>query len=130
VHDDGVNGLSAEEPDNSEVGLATVAVERPADDTAVVRVDGEIDMVTAPALESQVVALLGERPRVLVIDLTGVRFFSSAGLAVLALAHRESYEGTELRIVADDVAVLRPMELTGLTEDLTIRASLKAALDG
>jgi anti-anti-sigma factor len=128
VHDVGMNGLSAEEPNNAEVGLATVAVERPADDTAVVRVDGEIDMVTAPALENQVVILLRERPRVLVIDLTGVRFFSSAGLAVLALAHREAEEGTELRVVADDSAVLRPMELTGLTEDLSIHPSLKAAL--
>ena len=125
-----MNGFNAKEPDNAEVGLATVAVERPADDTAVVRVDGEIDMVTAPALENQVVALLRERPRVLVLDLTGVRFFSSAGLAVLALAHRESDEGTELRVVADDAAVLRPIELTGMTEDLSIRSSLKAALEG
>jgi anti-sigma B factor antagonist len=124
-----VSGISAEQPNNSEVGLATVAVERPADDIAVVRVDGEVDMVTAPALESQVVALLGEKPRVLVIDLTGVRFFSSAGLAVLALAHREADEGTELRVVANDSAVLRPLELTGLTEDLVIRPSLKSAMD-
>ena len=126
----GVTGLSAEEPNNSEVGLATVAVERPADDIAVVHVDGEVDMVTAPALESQVVTLLGERPRVLVIDLTSVRFFSSAGLAVLALAHRAADEGTELRVVAADPAVLRPMELTGLTEDLLIRPTLKAAIEG
>ena len=110
--------------------MATVAVERPAEDIAVVRVEGEIDMVTAPVLENQVVALVGERPRVLVIDLTGVRFFSSAGLAVLALAHRASDDRTELRVVADDPAVLRPMELTGLTEDLVIRSSLKAAVEG
>lgn len=110
--------------------MATVAVERPADDIAVVRVDGEVDMVTAPAVESQVVALLKERPRVLVIDLTAVRFFSSAGLAVLALAHRESDVSTELRVVANDPAVLRPLELTGLTEDLAIRPSLKAAIEG
>jgi anti-anti-sigma factor len=125
-----VPGFSAEEPNFTEVALATVAVERPADDIAVVRVDGEVDMVTAPAVESQVVALLKERPRVLVIDLTAVRFFSSAGLAVLALAHRESDVSTELRVVANDPAVLRPLELTGLTEDLAIRPSLKAAIEG
>jgi anti-sigma B factor antagonist len=129
-HDVGVTGFSAEESNNAEVGLATVAVERPADDIAVVRVDGEVDMVTAPALESQVVSLLEEKPRVLVIDLSAVRFFSSAGLAVLALAHREADEATELRVVANDPAVLRPMELTGLTEDLLIRPDLKAAITG
>ena len=109
--------------------MATVAVERPADDIAVVRVDGEVDMVTAPAVESQVVALLAEKPKVLVIDLTGVRFFSSAGLAVLALAHREADDATQLRVVANDPAVLRPMELTGLTEDLLIRPTLQSAMD-
>ena len=109
--------------------MATVAVERPTEDIAVVQVDGEVDMVTAPALERQVVALLGEKPKVLIIDLTGVRFFSSAGLAVLALAPREADEATELRVVANDPAVLRPMELTGLTEDLFIRPSLKSAMD-
>ncbi|EWM10703.1 STAS domain-containing protein [Kutzneria sp. 744] len=124
-----MTGFSAEESNNAEVGLATVAVERPADDVAVVRVDGEVDMVTAPALESQVVALLGEKLRMLVIDLTGVRFFSSAGLAVLALAHREADEGTQLRVVANDAAVLRPLELTGLTEDLFIRPDLRAAME-
>jgi anti-anti-sigma factor len=125
-----VTGLSADEPNNAEVGLATVAVERPADDIAVVHVDGEVDMVTAPALESQVVTLLGEKPRVLVIDLTDVRFFSSAGLAVLALAHREADDHTQLRVVASDPAVMRPLELTGLTEDLFIRPTLKAAIEG
>lgn len=121
----GVTSFSAGQPENS-----NVAVERPAADIAVVRVAGEVDMVTAPALESQVVALVRERPRLLVIDLTEVRFFSSAGLAVLALAHRESDEGTQLRVVANDPAVLRPLELTGLTEDLSIQSSLKAAIAG
>ncbi|QUQ63744.1 STAS domain-containing protein [Kutzneria sp. CA-103260] len=107
-----------------------VVVERPADDIVVVRASGEVDMITAPALESRVVTLVGEKPRLLVIDLTEVRFFSSAGLAVLALAHREADEGTQLRVVANDAAVLRPLELTGLTEDLSILPSLTAAIAG
>lgn len=125
-----MSSFSSGEPENSEAGLANVVVERPADDVAVVRVAGEVDMVTAPALENQVVSLVGERPRLLVIDLTEVRFFSSAGLAVLALAHREADEGTQLRVVANDPAVLRPLELTGLTEDLSIQSSLEAAIAG
>ncbi|MFI9383157.1 STAS domain-containing protein [Kutzneria sp. NPDC052558] len=107
-----------------------VVVERPAGDIAVVRVAGEVDMVTAPGLESRVVELLGERPRLLVIDLTEVRFFSSAGLAVLALAHRAADARTQLRVVANDTAVLRPLELTGLTEDLSILPDLTAAIAG
>lgn len=116
------------EPNLPDTG-ANVAVEHPAEDIAVVHVAGEVDMVTAPALEAEVSALLGERPRLLVIDLSDVRFFSSAGLAVLALAHREAHKSTQLQIVANDPAVLRPLELTGLTEDLSIQPSVKAAIE-
>jgi anti-anti-sigma factor len=125
-----VTSFNDGEPTSSEASLANVVVERRAEGVAVVRVAGEIDMVTAPALESQVVGLLAEKPRMLVIDLTDVRFFSSAGLAVLALAHREADEATRLRVVAADPAVLRPLELTGLTEDLSIQPTLQSALDG
>jgi hypothetical protein len=44
------------------------------------------------------------------------------------LAHREADDSTQLRVVANDQAVLRPLELTGLTEDLSIRPSLTAAI--
>ena len=62
------------------------------------------------------------------IDLTGARFFSSAGIAVLVLAHRNSAE-VALRVVASDRVVIRPLELTGLTDDLSIYPDLAAALN-
>lgn len=117
------------DPKRSEAGLTSVSVEYPSDDIAVVHVAGEVDMVTAPALETEVSNLLRQEPRLLVIDLSDVRFFSSAGLAVLALAHREAHETTHLRVVANHPAVLRPLELTGLTEDLSIQPTVKAAIE-
>jgi anti-anti-sigma factor len=71
---------------------------------------------------------LAERPATLVIDLTQARFFSSAALAILVLAHR-SVE-VALRVVARDQVVLRPLELTGLAEDLEIHSTLESALTG
>jgi anti-sigma B factor antagonist len=127
-----VNGFDVADSENS-------AVARAGDDAPVVTVKrlpnaivlvaaGEIDMITAPALEDAVRQSLAERPAVLVIDLTGAQFFSSAGIAVLVLAHRNR-AGVALRVVARDRIVLRPLELTGLTEDLSIYDSLEAALD-
>jgi anti-sigma B factor antagonist len=95
----------------------------------VVEVTGEIDMVTAPLLENAVRESLASRPDALVIDLSGAQFFSSAGIAVLVLAHRNS-AGISLRVVAQDRVVLRPLELTGLTEDLAIYPDLDTALAG
>ncbi|HEX4224104.1 MAG TPA: STAS domain-containing protein [Pseudonocardiaceae bacterium] len=124
----GFDGVDANEA--TAVGtedMATVTVEH-LPDAIVVKVAGEIDMMTAPAMEDAVRRSLAERPANLVIDLTGARFFSSAGIAVLVLAHRNSAD-VALRVVASDRVVLRPLELTGLTDDLAIYPTLTAALD-
>lgn len=106
--------------------IATVVVEH-LPGTIVLKVAGEIDMTTAPVLEEAVRGALAERPANLVIDLTGARFFSSAGLAVLVFAHRNRAE-VDLRVVASGRVVMRPLELTGLTADLAIYSTLAAAL--
>jgi anti-anti-sigma factor len=107
---------------------AAVAI-RQVSDAIVLAVAGEIDMTTAPALERAVRLSLAKHPATLIIDLTGAQFFSSAGIAVLVLAHRES-AATALRVVAADRVVLRPLELTGLADDLAIRSTVEAALAG
>lgn len=127
-----VNGFDAADATDSPVVGAgehkpTIVVEH-LPDVVVLKVGGEIDMTTAPALENAVRQALSERPARLVIDLTGAQFFSSAGIAVLMLAHRGSDE-VALRVVASDRVVLRPLELTGLTDDLDIYPTLASALD-
>lgn len=96
-------------------------------DAIVLTVTGEVDMMTAPRLENTVRDSLAERPARLVIDLTSAQFFSSAGIAILVLAHRNDV-GVALRVVAKDRIVLRPLELTGLAEDLAIYPDLESAL--
>jgi anti-anti-sigma factor len=128
----GFDGLNADDAttrsaEDTVATMATVAV-RHLPDTIVLKVAGEIDMMTAPTLEDAVRRSLAERPANLVIDLSGARFFSSAGIAVLVLAHRNSAD-VALRVVASDRVVIRPLELTGLTDDLAIYPTLAAALD-
>jgi anti-sigma B factor antagonist len=85
-----------------------------------VRVAGEIDLVTAPmlkeALESAYRGVRASRPLPeLLVDLREVSFLSAAGLNVLAVLHvRCVTDGRSMRIVGDQRAVRRPMELTGL----------------
>ena len=52
------------------------------------RVAGEIDLLSAPEFEEVVDAVLADGPEMLVVDLRAVTFFCSAGLQVLAAAHR------------------------------------------
>lgn len=124
-----VNGFGAADSDESaSVRTTPVVTAQHLRDAVVLTVAGEVDMTTAPDLENAVRQSLEQRPATLVIDLSGADFLSSAGIAVLMLAHRND-AGVALRVVATDRIVLRPLELTGLTDDLAIYDSLETALE-
>ncbi len=82
---------------------------------AVLAVVGEIDTLTAPPLEQALRELLDDTGAdVLVIDLTGVTFLASSGLAALIQgAHRAADRNVTLRLVPGSRAVRRPLEVTG-----------------
>jgi anti-sigma B factor antagonist len=98
---------------------------------AVVHVTGDVDMLTAPAFATGVRQQLGAADgavETLVLDLSGVTFLGSAGLAVLADAHNSASEhDVALRIVASSRMVLRPLQVTGLDGLLTIVPDLRTA---
>lgn len=78
-------------------------------------VTGEIDSSTAPALGRGIDDVLAGAPGSLTVDLCGVSFLDSAGLSVLASAHRLAREaGVALRVLAASRAVVRPLQITGL----------------
>jgi anti-anti-sigma factor len=99
-------------------------------DIEVVAFAGEIDMATGPQVQAAIQRALAGRPSVLVLDLTEVTFLSSTGLTALVLARQDAGERTGLRVVADQRAVLHPIELTGLDTELALFRSLKDALAG
>ena len=108
------------------------AVTRPRPDAVVVAVEGEVDTLTAPRLESD----LGEALQAattnagtVVADLTGVTFLSSSGLAVLIqAARRAAATGVPLRLVAVTRAVTRPLAVTGADVLFDIHADVGSAL--
>lgn len=96
----------------------------------VVAVIGELDMLTTPLLESRVSAELAEGPAALVLDLSGVSFLGSSGLALLVQTRDLATErGIPLRLVAESQPVLRPLTATGLDSLFVIVGSRDAALD-
>jgi anti-anti-sigma factor len=107
--------------------LLTVRVVRQAMDVVLLHVAGELDLLTAPRLRESVARALAERPRLLILDLTDVRFLGSAGLSVLINAHENARSDTRLRVVAGAPAVLRPLDVTGLAATLSIHPTLGAA---
>jgi len=104
-------------------------VSMPADDVRVVHADGEIDMLTAPVLDSMISSQLSSRPRRLVLDLQEIGFMSSAGIASLMSARSQALRaGVDLRIVCANEPVLRPLTVTGLFGLFNVYPELRAAL--
>jgi len=97
-------------------------------DAVVVRLDGEIDLVTAPIVNKSIKAALEQFPPVLVVDLSGVVFMASAGLAELLTGHRLAGQRTAFRVVAPSRVTSRPLEMVGLTAVFGVFATLEDAL--
>ena len=93
--------------------LLTVELSEPAP-SARVTVSGEIDSSSAPLLREQLDTLFEGALSELTIDLSAVTFLDSAGLCVLAAAHRRAGSDVRLRVLASSRAVIRPLEITGL----------------
>lgn len=108
------------------------AVSRAHPGTVVLEVDGEIDTLTAPRLEADLVSALdsgGAEGTSVIVDLTNVTFLASSGLAVLIYgARRATAAGRRLHVVAATRSVTRPMSVTGADTLFDTHADLDSAL--
>jgi anti-sigma B factor antagonist len=98
----------------------------------VVSLSGDVDMLTAPQLLPAVEHCITDGEcSLLVVDLAEVTFLASSGLGAL-LDVREFAERHELpfRLVVDENRhVLRPFEITGITNVLTIYRTVDEAFN-
>lgn len=110
---------------------ATLKVDAERRDTAVVlRAEGEVDSYTAGLLRDQLAAAFSTGLPV-VLDLSRVEFFASAGLSVLVEYHLLGDDrGTPLRLVSPAGSVLRALRATTLNEMLELYFGLEEALQG
>ncbi|MEV6872086.1 STAS domain-containing protein [Amycolatopsis sp. NPDC051128] len=96
--------------------------------TAILALDGEFDLRTAPEVDRALDLILRRAPRRLVVDLSEVCFLNSAGLEVLLACHRRAAPRTDLRVVATTRSTWRPLQIARLHETLVIHTSRAAAV--
>jgi anti-anti-sigma factor len=97
----------------------------------IVRAAGEMDQETVPALrtELQTAIALATPPFPVVVDLSGIEFFGSAGLNELLRQQRRAADArVPLRIAAAHRAVLRPLTASGLDQVLECYPDVEQAL--
>jgi anti-sigma B factor antagonist len=87
---------------------------------------GEIDLYTAPRLQSELAAVIASAAPAsrVVIDMSGVEFCDSTGMNVLLSCLRQARErGGELELAAPRPAVRKILSVTGLDAVFTVQLS-------
>jgi anti-sigma B factor antagonist len=96
------------------------------DGVALITVNGEIDIATAPALRAELAS--PHMGSTVIVDLTGVTFLDSTALGVLVSARKTCREvGADFRLVLSEPRILKVFEITGLTSVFSISPTLEEA---
>jgi anti-sigma B factor antagonist len=86
-----------------------------AEQQAVVRVTGEIDMETSPALKARLLELAHGGVQQITVDMTDTEFIDSTGLHALVVAVKElRLQGGDLLLRSPSKSAARLLQLTGL----------------
>ena len=94
----------------------------------IVSVTGEIDLVTAPILETAVDEAIASGPAVLILDLSAVTFLASVGLQTLVVTHDRMASTGRFAVVADGPATSRPIQLIKLDEMVALYPTVELAV--
>ena len=114
----------------AESALRIDAEELPDDDVVILRLSGRIDSRTCDDLQQTLQALFAEGHRRLVLDLSKIDYFSSAGLGIFintSIAAKESHGNIVLMNPSKPVSTL--LNLIGMHDQLSIAHDFNAALE-
>jgi anti-sigma B factor antagonist len=84
----------------------------------VLRVLGEVDLVTAPILDQQISAVAAGDAATIVVDLDDVSFMDSSGLQVLLAHVLSDQNGSRIRLTRGSPQVVRLFTVSGMLEQL------------
>lgn len=95
----------------------------------VLGVAGEVDVDSGPVLQARIAGLLNSGRHRLVVDLGGVDFLDSTGLAALVAGLNRARElGGSLTLACPQERLVRRLRLTGLDQVFVVFATVADAL--
>jgi len=90
------------------------------DDGAMIVVRGEVDMATAPQLRDTLLAVVEGGASRIALDCRGLDFLDSSGIGVLIAVRKRLGDDGSLTLEAPPAHVRKVLELTGVSEHVTI----------
>jgi anti-sigma B factor antagonist len=107
-----------------------IQTEKVAGDVYVIALTGEIDLYTAPEFKQQLLDIVGQGAKNVVVDLTETTFIDSTTLGVLVGGvKRLRPAGGQLSIVSSDRNITKIFEITGLNRVFPLHATRAEALE-
>jgi anti-sigma B factor antagonist len=106
-----------------------IKTEQLAGDTYVISLAGEVDLYTAPEFKQQLLEVIGEGAKDVVVDFSGTTFIDSTTLGVLVggVKRLRSNDG-QLSLVCSDRNITKIFEITGLDRVFSIYSTRDEAL--
>ena len=106
-----------------------VKTEKVDDSTYVISLSGEVDLYTAPEFKQQLIEVIGEGGRDVIVDFSGTTFIDSTTLGVLVggVKRLRAQDG-RLSLVCTDRNITKIFEITGLDRVFTIYPTRDEAL--
>ena len=100
------------------------------DDAYVISLAGEVDLYTAPEVKQQLLDVISQGGRTVVVDFSNTTFIDSTTLGVLVggVKRLRPHEG-RLSIVCSDRNITKIFEITGLNRVFPIHATRSEALE-
>jgi anti-sigma B factor antagonist len=101
---------------------------RSCDGYAVVALRGELDLADAAVVAAELTVVAAREPGIIVVDLGGLKFIDSSGVAALARGRRQARQaGGELILAAPQRNVMRVLAIIRLAEAFSVYATVEEA---
>jgi anti-sigma B factor antagonist len=107
-----------------------IQTEQLGDDAYVISLSGEVDLYTAPEFKQQLLEVVGQGGKEVVVDLSKTTFIDSTTLGVLVGGvKRLRPNGGQLTLVCNDRNITKIFEITGLDKVFPIYATRAEAVE-
>jgi anti-sigma B factor antagonist len=107
-----------------------IKTEKLRDDAYVIALAGEVDLYTAPEFKQQLLEVVGQGGKEVVVDLSDTTFIDSTTLGVLVGGvKRLRPNGGQLSLVCSDRNITKIFEITGLDKVFPIYATRNEAVE-
>ena len=106
-----------------------ISTEQLNDDTYVISLAGEVDLYTAPEFKQQLLQVISDGAKNVIVDFSNTTFIDSTTLGVLVggVKRLRDKDG-QLSLVCSDRNITKIFEITGLDRVFTIHATREAAV--